>query len=92
MINKFKNDIKIQFKGIETAFRGRPLHGVINELPKTQIGLIIDYSVGKNEQVASSLFNKVHSWQLDEPLISHNTDKFSKALKEWYDISEIVSD
>ena len=89
------NEIKTlsHFLGIDASFRGRPLNGVINELAKdtkSKIGLVVDYNIDKNEQKVSSMFNKVHSWQLDEPLISHNSDSFTKALKEWFDVSEIV--
>jgi hypothetical protein len=74
---------------LETSFRGRPLNGVNIELPNDKIGLIID--TNDNKQEVTSTFDKIYSWHLDDNKISINTDQLSNAIKDWYELSNIVS-
>lgn len=74
---------------LETSFRGRPLNGVEIELLDGKLGLVIDKQ--DNELEATSSFNKIYSWHLDDNKITILTDQLSNAIKDWYEISNIVS-
>ncbi len=41
--------------------------------------------------LVTNKFEKIYSWQLDEPKVNLQTDQFANALNDWYSVSEIVS-
>jgi hypothetical protein len=38
-----------------------------------------------------STFDHIYSWQLDEPKLTKENESFSKAMNDWFAISNIVN-
>ena len=53
------------------------------------LGLVIE-KVNLDYEL-TGLFAKVYSWKLDTPIMNANNDSFLTGLKDWSEISRIVS-
>jgi hypothetical protein len=83
--------LKYQKKRLVYKFQIIKKYSISRIIFYQNLGLVLEKSNDTSSYETSSSFDKLHSWQLDQPNVNFTNDPLTSTLNDWMKVSEIVS-